>query len=122
MTSSPPAANMAVSQRPEQLFEVGLFAAADHEGSQDGRDDACASQQHREYRLGVGEFAACRARQGHRAGGKGHGRNNGTNVGLEQVGTHSRDVSDVVTHVVGDDAGVTGVILGDTGFDLTNQV
>ena len=38
------------------------------------------------------------------------------------VSAHAGHVAHVVAHVVGDGSGVTGVIFGDTGFDLTNQV
>ena len=45
-----------------------------------------------------------------------------TRVGLEQVGGHAGAVADVVAHVVGDDGGVAGVVLGDAGLDLAHQV
>ena len=41
---------------------------------------------------------------------------------LEQVGGHAGAVAHVVAHVAGDDGGVAGVILGDTSFDLADQV
>ena len=52
----------------------------------------------------------------------GHGGDDGVHVGLEQVGTHAGNVAHVVAHVVGDDCGVSGVVLGDAGFNLPHQV
>ena len=43
-------------------------------------------------------------------------------VGLEQVGGHAGAVADVVAHVVGDGGRVAGVVLGDAGLDLADQV
>ena len=43
-------------------------------------------------------------------------------VGLEQVGAHAGAVADVVAHVVGDGGGVAGVVLGNAGLDLADQV
>ena len=41
---------------------------------------------------------------------------------LEQVGGHAGAVADVVAHVVGDGGRVAGVVLGDAGLDLADQV
>ena len=41
---------------------------------------------------------------------------------LEQVGGHAGAVADVVADVVGDGGGVAGVVLGDAGLDLADQV
>ncbi len=54
-------------------------------------------------------------RQDHRADDR-------TDEGLEKVGAHAGDVTDVVTDVVCDDGRVTGVILGKTGLDLADEV
>ena len=43
-------------------------------------------------------------------------------VALEQVGAHAGDVADVVAHVVGDGGRVAGVVLGDAGLDLADEV
>ena len=43
-------------------------------------------------------------------------------VALEEVGRHARAVADVVAHVVGDGGRVAGVVLGDAGFDLADEV
>ncbi len=51
-----------------------------------------------------------------------HGGDDGHRVGLEQVGGHAGAVAHVVAHVVGDHGGVAGVVLGDAGLDLADQV
>ena len=51
-----------------------------------------------------------------------HGRHQGHGVGLEEVRRHAGAVTDVVAHVVGDDRGVAGVVLGDAGLDLADEV
>ena len=43
-------------------------------------------------------------------------------VGLEQVRGHAGAVAHVVAHVVGDGGRVAGVVLGDAGLDLADQV
>ncbi len=43
-------------------------------------------------------------------------------IGLEQVGAHAGHIPHVVTHIVGDDRRVAGVVLRDAGLDLAHQV
>ena len=49
-------------------------------------------------------------------------RDQGDLVALEQVGGHAGAVADVVAHVVGDGGRVAGVVLGDAGLDLADEV
>ena len=51
-----------------------------------------------------------------------HRRDKGHGVGLEEVGGHAGAVADIVAHIVSDRRCVARVILGNTGFDLTDQV
>ena len=51
-----------------------------------------------------------------------HRCDGGDDVGLEEVGGHAGAVTDVVTDVVGDDGRVAGVVLGDAGLDLADEV
>ena len=51
-----------------------------------------------------------------------HGSDDRAYEGLEDVGAHPSDVPNVVTHVVGDDAGVARVVLGDSRLDLADEV
>ena len=46
----------------------------------------------------------------------------GAEIGLEEVGPHPRNVTDVVSNVVGDDRRVARVILGDARFHLAHQI
>ena len=50
------------------------------------------------------------------------GGDDGDLVGLEEVGRHAGAVADVVAHVVGDGGRIAGVVLGDAGLDLADQV
>ena len=43
-------------------------------------------------------------------------------VALEQVGRHAGAVADVVADVVGDGGRVAGIVLGDAGLDLADEI
>ncbi len=58
----------------------------------------------------------------HHRRGDGHRRDHAADVGLENVRSHAGDVADVVADVVGDDAGIARVVLGNTGLDLADEV
>ena len=49
------------------------------------------------------------------------GRHERNFVGLENVGGHTRAVTDVVANVVGDRGGVAGIVFGDSCFDLPTR-
>jgi len=51
-----------------------------------------------------------------------HHRDGGDRVGLEQVGRHSGAIADIVAHVVGDHGGVAGIVLGNPGLDLADEI
>ena len=55
-------------------------------------------------------------------GRKGDRSDERADIGLEEVGTHAGNITDVVTDVVRDDGRVPGVVLGDSRFDLADQV
>mmetsp|Transcript_98994 Transcript_98994/g.263003 ORF Transcript_98994/g.263003 Transcript_98994/m.263003 type:complete len:326 (+) Transcript_98994:1260-2237(+) len=50
------------------------------------------------------------------------GCQDGTDVGLEEVGTHAGDVTDVVSNIVGYDRRVVRVILVNVGLHLANEI
>ena len=54
--------------------------------------------------------------------GEHHGRDDRHRVGLEEVGRHAGAIADIVPDVVGDRGGVAGVVLGNAGFHLADQV
>ena len=58
-----------------------------------------------------------RHRRRHRDGG-----DHRAAVRLEDVRAHARHVADVVADVVGDDAGVARIVLGDARFDLADEI
>ena len=75
--------------------------------------------------------AAGEQRQRHQPGGIGgpdeqchqhHRRAQGDDIGFEQVGRHAGAVADIITDVIGDDAGVAVVVLIEAEFVLADHV
>ena len=103
----------------EQAFVQGRHDTAAfarlHEEDPDngGKDGHPAEGQGIQYRSHVA---------GEETHGQHHGRDDGHDVGFEQVGGHPGAVADVVTHVVRDHRGVAGVVFGDPGFDFSDEV
>ena len=54
--------------------------------------------------------------------GKGDCRDDGASVGLEEVGSHSRHVSDVIAHVVCNNGWVARIVFRQAGLHLSDQV
>ena len=106
----------------ESLVQRGAFLGAHGEQADDGREDAAARDDdggdQRPHQVARGEVAAQRAERGREDGGS----QDGTGVGLEQVGAHARDVAHVVAHVVGDGGRVARVVLRNARFDLAHEV
>ena len=71
-------------------------------------------------RLISGSSRLAGARQQQR--GQHHRGADGDDIGFEQVGGHAGAVADIVADVVGDHRRVAGVVLGDAGLDLADQV
>ena len=46
----------------------------------------------------------------------------GHDIGLEQIGGHAGAVADIVADIVGDRRRVAGIVLGNSGLDLADQV
>ena len=46
----------------------------------------------------------------------------GDDIGFEQVGGHAGAVADIVADIVGDHRRVAGIVLGNSGLDLADQV
>ena len=112
-------------KRSTQRLGVGAVATLDEERSDDrgNHADECDSDREHEQLNGAytAGFLGCEAAR-HRKGGQGNRSNDRAGVRLEEVGTHTGDVADVVADVVGDGGRVAGVVLGDTGFDLADEV
>ena len=104
----------AAAQGGKQGALVGGFTGADEEGADNGSQDAQSRHDHRQgHRL---QFAA---EGGNAQGGSG---DDGTDIAFVQVGAHAGHVAHVVAYVIGNNGGVAGVVLGDTGFYFTYQV
>ena len=102
----------AAVERVHRVF--GLFGA--HDGDADGGgDEVDGVDDQREEDALDAEDGIERSAEDHGADGFGGG-------GLEDVGTAAGAVADVVTDEVGDDGGVAGIVFGDAGFDLADEV
>ena len=105
----------APGQRLQQGALVGVLLGLDEEGADDGAEDA-----HRRHDHGDGHgLEGLIGEGGHAQRG---GGDDGADIGLVQAGAHTGHIAHVVAHVVGDNGGVAGVILGDTGFHLAHQI
>src|SRR3546814_4027805 len=98
-------------------LDVLRGAELHEEGADDGGEDAGAAEGQRihHHRADVGIVDR-------EDGGQHHGGDHGDHVGLKEVGRHAGAVADVVADVVGDDRRVAGIVLGDAGLDLADQV
>ena len=105
----------AAGQSLQQRALVGVLLGLDEEGADDGADNAHRRHDH-------GDRHGLERLIGEGGNAQSGGGDDGAYIGLVQVGTHTGHVAHVVAHVVGDNGGVAGVILGDTGFHLTHQV
>ena len=94
-----------------------LGRGPDHEDPDDRRQDADGRHDQREDQADLGPWPRPEGGVGQDQGG-----HQDDDVGLEQVGAHAGAVAHVVAHVVGDGGGVAGVVLGDAGLDLADQV
>ena len=102
----------------EGVLRVRFFVAAAHdETAQETDDDAGRGDEERKHD-GV-ELASFGRPQGRAQHGRTDDR---THIGFKQIRAHPGDVADVVTDVVGNDGGVSGVVLGNAGFDFADEV
>src|SRR3546814_3643797 len=58
----------------------------------------------------------------HEKRGQNHGRADRHHIGFEKVSRHARTIADIVAHIIGDNGGITRIILWDPGFHLADQV
>ena len=96
----------------QSFVRVGFFVTFNEECTDDRRDDTCAGQQQREQSAFCFVVDQTQCDCG----------DDGTNIGFEQVSTHTSYVTYVVAYVVSDNRGVTRVIFRDTSFYFTYQV
>src|SRR5210317_403228 len=62
--------------------------------------------------------------QQHRACGRsdGDGCDNRTDIGFEDIRAHTGGITNAITNIVSDNAWVTWIVFGNTGFNLADQV
>ena len=103
----------------DRLERVGLALFGAHcVHTEDRGHDADGAGGEREHQTERGVHAD-RLERGHTEDDR---RDERDLVALEQVGGHAGAVADVVTDVVGDGRGVAGIVFGDAGFDLADEV
>ena len=101
-----------------QIFRRMSFAA--HKNTSDnGRNQTDRGNRQREQRTGKHLVGHCflTKQQSQRDGG-----NDRSAVAFEKVSTHSGNVANIVADIVRNNGGVSRVVLGDTGFHLTDKV
>ena len=96
-------------QRVEQFGLVGVVLRGDSPETNSRSQDTETGDPERQRDFSV------RARQGS-AG------NNGTDKRFEQISTHTGNITDVVTNVIGNSGRVTGIIFRDVRFNFTDQI
>ena len=94
------------------LAEPDEIGADDRGQDADAADDQRQAHQ-RQHLLGAGADEQ---------GDQHHGGADGDDIGLEQIGGHAGAVADIVADIVGDHGRVAGIVLGDAGLDLADQV
>ena len=101
----------------KRAHDRALGTEPDHVGADDRGDDAdAADQQRQDHQRHQQRRSAERERDRH------HGDADGHDIGLEQVGGHSGAVADIVADVVRDHRRVAGIVLGNSGLDLADEV
>ena len=103
-----------------EVFQLGIIAGADREYSDDGENDSHGSNEHwGDNRL---ELHGAVAAPDECGGSEGRGGEYRSAVRFVQVGSHTGDVSYIITYVVGDCCGVSRVVFGDSRFDFPDAV
>ncbi len=99
----------------KRLHDPLILAHPDEEGADDRGDDRSAAEGKRvEHGVAADRLLHQHSEQ--------HGRDHRDRIGLEQVGGHAGAVADVVADVVGDHRRIAGIVFGDAGLDLADQV
>lgn len=86
------------------------------EGGDEGGEDTTSRDEQREHHVHPLLVEVIRHR------GDDQSSAGGLSEGSEQIGTHSSDITDVITDVIGNDSGVAGIILRNTGLDLSDEI
>ncbi len=93
-------------------MRIGFFIALHEEAADDaGCDAECRDQQREDCTLCLISDHTQSNRRDQRA-----------DVGFKKVSAHASHVAYVVAYVIRDSCRVSGIVFGDTGFDLADQV
>ena len=94
-------------------LRIGGFAVTSKYYADDGSNDT--SQGKHEYEFNAFATGICNSTEG-------DSRDDCTNIGFEQVSTHTSNVAYVIAYVVSDGSRVTRIVFRDTSFYFTYQV
>ena len=89
----------------------------DKVSSGDGRDDARRADRQRIEHGGIKHRLA-----GEENRGEHHGGDDRHRVGFEQISGHSGAIADIVADIIGDRRRIAGIVLGNAGFDLADEI
>ena len=101
----------------KRMRDLRLILGAHEERAHDGREDPERSDSERQS---DGTRHVLLTRERERA--EDHGRDDRTDVGLEQVSAHASYIADVVADVVRDGGRVPWIVFGDARLDLADEV
>ena len=101
----------------EGAHDRAVGAELDEERADDRGDDAGGADRQRiEHRRIEDRLAGEEDRGEHHRGDHRH------RIGLEQVRGHAGAIADIVADIVGDGRRIAGIVLGNAGFDLADEV
>ena len=109
----------ATAKSRKQGFLIGVLLGSDKEGSDHGADNSHGGNKQR-YDNRPGHHLGSDASKGGSC--KSTAGNDRSEIGLVKVGAHACHVPDIVSHIVRNNCGVSGVVFGDTRLDLTHKV
>jgi len=105
------------------VLEDAYASHPDQGGHQADHDDEEGVLHGRHSRLGLSYARRQSAENGcRRRRGDGDSGNDGTDVGLENVGAHAGHITDIVAYIVGDGGGIAGIVLRNALLDLAHQI
>ena len=106
----------------ERSLRIATFFHPYEKSTKDGSQDAHTRQgQRQQYSRKAIEVVA-ETGSGHEDSAQYHCRNNGTYIGFEQVGAHTRYVAHVIAYVIGNSCRVQRVVFRNAGFYFTYKV
>ncbi len=96
-------------------MRIGIIAAAHKKCSNDGCDDSHGGNGKRIENTRAAEETGYGCAERKRGNKRAH-------VRFEKIRAHTGDVTDIISHIVRNNGGITRVILRNAGFDLADKI